>query len=359
MALEGRLSEFTLEEILQLISLQQKTGVLSVDASYAMVLYFEGGELAGYRDRRGAAPDPLQVYLKSYGFFTPEAWEHLEFIQGNSTLDFTEILINEGHVSPEELTRIQHDVAQEHIFKGMLLRDGRYYFRAGRDVLRGIKGRVRIKVEGLLMEAARRIDEIASLQERYFAASVRIRRTDKDPEEPPTGQLMLRVLQCLGRESTLGSIESQARMSHFDLLQSLESLRDLGLIEVLDVPAEPEPAPELSQVESAPGRLHTAALSLVAISLLAIAVSWWWRPLQDYAEQPTVGTERAAAFRAGQERARLDAALTLYREVNGEYPDRIEALGDPMYLGDSVEGYTHYRYVRSSSTSYQLTPADR
>ena len=65
MALEGRLSEFTLEEILQLIALQQKTGVLTVEASYPMVLYFESGELVSYRDRRGSSPDPLKTYLRS------------------------------------------------------------------------------------------------------------------------------------------------------------------------------------------------------------------------------------------------------------------------------------------------------
>ena len=42
-ALQGRLADFTLEEILQLIALQQKTGLLIVDASYPMLLAFDTG----------------------------------------------------------------------------------------------------------------------------------------------------------------------------------------------------------------------------------------------------------------------------------------------------------------------------
>jgi len=358
MALEGRLSEFTLEEILQLISLQQKTGVLTVEANYAMVLYFENGELAGYRDRRDAAPDPLQVYLRSYGYFSAENWEHLDFIQLNSTLDFTEILINEGHLSLEELTRIQHDVAQEHIFKGMLLRDGRYHFRAGRDVLRGVKGRVRIKVEGLLMEAARRIDEIASLQEIYFANSVRMVRTEKDASGLELGERMRHVLQILGRESTLGAVLAQGRMSHFDMLQSLEALRDMGLLEILDSPAAAELSEDVLEVDLTPRANHTASLLLVAFALFAIAVTWWSQPLRGYAERSTPGRVRALAFDMGQERARIDAALTLYREVNHEFPERLESLKDPLYLGEDFEGYSRYHYTRSSRNEYRLTRVD-
>ena len=358
MALEGRLSEFTLEEILQLISLQQKTGVLTVESSYVMVLYFESGELVGYRDRRGAAPDPLQVYLKSYGFFSSENWEHLEFIQRNSTLDFTEILTNEGHLSPEDLTRVQHDVVQEHIFKGMLLRDGGYHFRAGRDVLRGIKGRVRIKVEGLLMEAARRIDEIATLEDRYFAKSVRLRRTETESGDLPLGPRMRTVLQLLGNESTLGAVEAKARMSQFDLLQTMESLRDLKLVVLLDAPAPAATEEEAPEVEIAASSSPVATMTLVAFAIFAIAVTWWWQPMRGYAERPTPGHQRAVSFEQGNERARIDAALTLYREANGAYPERLEALKDPLYLGDRFENYSRYRYIRATPSEYRLTRID-
>src|SRR5690606_17222147 len=138
----------TLEEILQLIALQQKTGLLVVDASYPMVLAFESGMLIGYRDQRRSGRDPLETYLKNYGFFQNENWEHIDFVQRHSKLDLTEILVNESLVDAEELASLQMDAAQEDIFRGMQLRDGRYQFLPGRDAFAGLKGRVRFKVDG-------------------------------------------------------------------------------------------------------------------------------------------------------------------------------------------------------------------
>ncbi len=359
MALEGRLNDFTLEEILQLIALQQKTGVLTVEASYPMVLYFEGGELVGYRDRRGAAPDPLRAYLKSYGFFTAENWEHLKFIQSNSGLDFTEIIINEGHMSPEELLRVQHDVAQEHIFKGMLLRDGRYHFQSGRELLHGIRARVRVKVEGLLMEAARRIDEIATLEERYFDGDVRVKRTDKSTEGLPLGHRPLNVLQILGEEATVGFVEARAKISHFDVLQTLEMLRDLGLIRVLDLPQAAVDEDELIVAEETTRRTTLSSVVLVLLSLAVLAASWWLMPMRSYAERKTPAVEREQAFRQDEMKSRVQHALELYHADKSEYPASLNALRKPLTLDLSSDQLARFRYTRDGADHYLLAFKDQ
>ena len=115
--LQGRLADFTLEEILQLIALQQKTGLLVVDASYPMFLAFDNGMLVAFRDRRRAGADPLEDFLKRHGFFEVAAWENVEFVQKNSRLDLTEILVNEKMLSEAELEKVQFDAAQEDVFR--------------------------------------------------------------------------------------------------------------------------------------------------------------------------------------------------------------------------------------------------
>ncbi len=59
MALEGNLSDFGLEEILQLIAVQQKSGFLILKQDQEMVFYFDRGTLVSTRDRRGPGNDPL------------------------------------------------------------------------------------------------------------------------------------------------------------------------------------------------------------------------------------------------------------------------------------------------------------
>ena len=354
MALEGRLNDFTLEEILQLIALQQKTGVLTVEASYPMVLYFESGELVGYRDRRGAAPDPLQAYLKNYGFFTAENWEHLRFIQTNSDLDFTEIIINEGHLSPEELLRVQHDVAQEHIFKGMLLRDGRYHFQSGRELLHGIRARIRVKVEGLLMEAARRIDEISTLEERYFDADVRVRRTEKEVGELPIGHRPQNVLQLVGEESTVGRVEATAKMSHFDVLQTLEMLRDLDLIRVLDLPQAPASESESATSEETPRSASVSAFLLLLVSLAALGATWWATPLSSYAERTTAAVHREQVFQNEQLMTRVEHALALYHQAKSAYPATLDELDAATFRLWQADELADFEYRRVGSDDYEL-----
>ena len=103
MALKGQLSDFNLAEILQLIAGQQKSGFLILEGQFEMVFVFDKGVLISTRDRRSESPDPLETYLRSYGFFTADQWKHIDFIKKNSSLDLTEIIVSEQLMNEEEL----------------------------------------------------------------------------------------------------------------------------------------------------------------------------------------------------------------------------------------------------------------
>ena len=77
MALEGQLKDFNLAEILQLIASQQKSGFLVLQGQREMVFVFDKGVLVSTRDRRSEAPDPLETYLRNYGFFSEAQWNHI------------------------------------------------------------------------------------------------------------------------------------------------------------------------------------------------------------------------------------------------------------------------------------------
>ena len=76
MALEGNLSAFGLSEILQLIAVQQKTGMLTVSSQESnAVMFFRDGSIISTRDRRRKAKDPFKEYLTRYGVLTREQLE--------------------------------------------------------------------------------------------------------------------------------------------------------------------------------------------------------------------------------------------------------------------------------------------
>jgi len=324
--LQGRLADFTLEEILQLIALQQKTGLLTVDASYPMFLAFDSGMLVAYRDRRRAGADPLEDFLKRYGFFEVAAWENVEFVQNNSRLDLTEILTNEGMLSTEELEKVQFDAVQEDVFRGMQLRDGRYHFTPGTESLSGLKGRIRYKVDGLLMEAVRRIDEIAGLRETFFSNDLTIRRTDVEveiSERSPSEQVLLGLL---GRENALGVLVANGRMAEFDTLSYLHQLCEDEIVSV-QTRSRPEPRVEEAAIRRA-GRRARYSRRPFAISLLALAAAVaaiMLQPFSSYRELGSTGSAGAAYYQ-DRDRAELIAAIEMYALQRERPPASLEDL---------------------------------
>jgi len=324
--LQGRLADFTLEEILQLIALQQKTGLLTVDASYPMFLAFDSGMLVAYRDRRRAGADPLEEFLKRYGFFEVAAWENVEFVQKNSRLDLTEILVSEKMLSEEELEKVQFDAAQEDVFRGMQLRDGRYHFTPGHDTMTGLKGRVRFKVDGLLMEAVRRIDEFKGLRETYFSNDLTIRRTDVEVDVEERSPSERALLSLLGRENMLGVLVSNGRMAEFDTLSYLEQLRQDGLI---SVQSRTRPEKEVDEAASRrvvrKQRYSRRPFVLSTLAVAAAAALIYFQPFsayRDHAGDASMGTRYALE----RDRARLVAAIELYTLQRSRPPAGLEDL---------------------------------
>ena len=71
--MQGQLSEFRLAEILQLVAVQQKTGLLRLNrGKEAVTFYFDHGVLVSCRDRRHVVYDPLLDYLQRTGWLPPE-----------------------------------------------------------------------------------------------------------------------------------------------------------------------------------------------------------------------------------------------------------------------------------------------
>jgi len=113
MALEGQLSDFNLAEILQLLASQQKSGFLNLETNRNMVFIFDKGVLISTRDRRSRSRDPLESFLRAYGFFNEQQWKHVDYVRKNSSLDLTEILVSEGLMTRQEMDRTLKSLAQE------------------------------------------------------------------------------------------------------------------------------------------------------------------------------------------------------------------------------------------------------
>ena len=231
MALNGQLHDFNLAEILQLIATQQKSGFLVLEGHYEMVFVFDKGVLISTRDRRSEAPDPLETFLRNYGFFTEAQWSHIAYIRQNSSLDLAEILVSEELLRRDELDAVLQNVAREMAHKGMKMRRGRYHFTATKDTPPGVRWRIAMDVQGLLMEAARRVDEEAELARLLPSPAVTFTQGEIAPPADALSATGRRVIKLALGGRPLGRIIRLARTDSFTTRELLKNFLAEGWLQ--------------------------------------------------------------------------------------------------------------------------------
>lgn len=317
MALEGQLSDFNLAEILQLISSQQKSGFLNLETTRNMVFIFDKGELISTRDRRDRTRDPLESFLRAYGFFDAEQWKHIEYVRANSSLDLTEILTSEGLLEEAELDRALRSVAQEMSVAGMKLSRGRYHFSPTQGTPPGVRRPIRQDVQGLLMEAARRLDEEELLRQALPSQAVTFTQGAKVLPAEAIGETGKRIMKLALAGLNLGQIIRQGRTESFTVRDLLKNWCGDNVL-VMHTPGDDEGTGQ-DEHSRRPG-LHLAtglrSLPLTVLMLAMIGLGIWAR----WFSMPPAPAHPGLALREAQLRAEVVEAARLYRFEKSEWP---------------------------------------
>jgi len=376
MALEGNVKDFGLSEILQLIALQKKTGMLSITGDQTMVIYFREGQVISTRDRRKMADDPLKDYLIRYGFLSNEEISRIDQVQIETNLDLTDILISEKKFSDDEIRIIFAEQIQETIQEILIWPKSQYKFMIGSQVLQGVTSFGSLKVEGLLMESMRRIDEFPELMRIFTTEDTVVKRLPKPKDAAiELDELEESVYALLEHQRSIGAIIPKARMARFSTYEILKNLLEKGLLQIVDAPKPAEVAAETSAAEtSAPprrGRFPVFAAAGTLVFCLAfgeIAVPYILPPGWGFVrrsaghESKAANATTVAPTLAGIRSRLLEAAvregLDEHLALNGAYPTSLETLAakgliSRNTLGEANERDFSYR-VGDGGKSYSL-----
>jgi hypothetical protein len=374
MALEGNAKDFGLSEILQLIALQKKTGMLSITGDETMVIHFREGQVISTRDRRKMAYDPLQSYLLNYGFLNANEMNRLQQIQSETNLDLTDILISEKKFSDEELRIIFAEQIQETIQEVLSWPKSQYKFMIGSQILQGVKSFSSLKVEGLLMESMRRIDEFPELKRIFTSVDTLVKRLPKQPGTE-LDDVEESVYELLVRPMRVGDIIPRARLARFCTYEVLKTLLEKNLLQIIEAEKPAEVATETPAVcESVPRRhgflqaVAAAGILLFCLAFGEIAVPYilppGWGVARHGAVRATIETNVATvAPTLGElESRRLEAtireALEEHLAQGGAYPASLETLVSKGFLSrrtlDETRGRGVIYRVANAGKSYSL-----
>jgi len=159
MALEGRIKDFGLADIFQLIHLQKKTGVLTVkNGKQTSTILFEVGMIVGADTNSRRVGDRLGELLVKTKKLTKDQLEETLRLQEQNVQKFGKILEQKGWIKKEELTKILELQIQEMICQLFLLQEGAYSFEQ-KAVEYNREHINPINTEFILLEGVRRVDE--------------------------------------------------------------------------------------------------------------------------------------------------------------------------------------------------------
>jgi hypothetical protein len=339
MALEGNLSSFGLEEILQLIAVQQKTGMLSVTANErSSVLFFRDGKIISTRDRRSKTRDPFRDYLTRYGCLKREELAKITQISSQSKLDLLDVIISEGFFDEKKLKRHWRNHIQESLHEVITWDQLSYKFVSGDEVVSGVKSIGDFTVEPLLMECMRRIDEYPMLLQTFPADGVRISASGRKPEAGvETMDSETAVLALLDQPRTVRDIVARAQLPSFDVYEALKLLKEKGLIAVEEdlqsgLTAEGTIAARVHRKKHGNPMTVVAATFMFASCLMFGA----WRNtghVTRIAREGVVSRDPAARARV---ESHVRFVVEAFRAETGAYPATLEALRERGFVDKST-----------------------
>ena len=241
MALEGPLKELHIQDVFQLLDLGRKTGVLRVTSelrqTVGTVSFERGGVVVA---TLGKDPQPIGARLVRAGKISQQQLEQARAIQeSGDPRRLGDILVAAGAISRRELDRQLKGQVEEAIFHLLGWSEGYFRFEEGAPCEAIVEAPVRIPTEGLLMEAARRMDEWSRIEDKV----PHLRVVPRLPSDSPTnGRLELappewEVLAAVDGERDLYTLAAVLGRSEFDIARTVYALSSAGVV-VLDSAAQ-------------------------------------------------------------------------------------------------------------------------
>jgi CBS domain-containing protein len=231
--LTGTLDDFALTDVFRLISLARKTGELTVTrrAGHGRAL-FDGGDVVFAES--SLVREPLGHKLVRAGVLTEGQLRRALDEQATTGRRLGYVLESAGTVSGRELSDALRGQTEDAVFD--LLRWERGDFSWSPEEAVDVEVPIAVSVENLIMEAARRLDELDIIARKIPSVDVVLRMASQPPEEVAEINITpeeWRVLVLVDGARSVSDIAATVGLDEFAALRTLYGLVSAGLVEVI------------------------------------------------------------------------------------------------------------------------------
>lgn len=264
MALKGRLEDFGITQLLNLINLARKTGTLYLEgAQKNSYLCFREGKLI-YAALEGVE-DSLPVILQRANVFTPEQVRMIQTnMPGKTDREIAQVLITSGRLQQQVVVKSVRDYVLDLVYQIFSWSEGQFRFEPSKLPVQG-KIATSIALENVIMEGSRRVKEWERLQDELPDLDVPLKFADRPTTPLRDVNLSVeewRVISFVNPSNTIRQIAQFNSMSELQIRKIVYSLLQAGLVEIIRPPrpvsAPTAAAPRPVGVAPTPGLQPTA-----------------------------------------------------------------------------------------------------
>ena len=231
MGLSGNLQTMLPGDLLQWLSLGQKTGTLVItNKRVEKKIFFRRGRVIS-----SASNDPreyLGQFLMSHGYLTePELKKAME-VQQQSRILLGKILVMIEVITEADLQRLMRLKAEEEIYDIFLWNDGDFYFID--DELPQMEMiALQVDVTGIIMEGTRRVDEWTRIRE-TIPNEVVIPVVLKEIDDSDLEEVEEPIVRAIDGKRTIAEIVLESRSSAFTVSSTVSALVRHGFVKLVD-----------------------------------------------------------------------------------------------------------------------------
>ena len=367
MGLEGTLRVFSLNDIFQVLGLQRKSGVLTVEGPEdTITISFLGGQVVSAESAARRLENRIGNLLVRAGRINEEQLTRVLQLQKETQQRLGFLLIRERLVTPEDLREALRLQIFRIVFSSFRWTDGRFRFTQEGAIDYDADHMSPVPTESILMEAAQMLDEWPLLEKKVRsrdivfcrAPGVENLRLVHGGDEAGEGILAVsrpeaEVWRWIDGKRDVADIMERAFLSDFDVYKGLADLVDRNLL-VEGRAARPTPVFVAPLLKREPASLASVGL-WAALLVIALLAAWLvprdpWNALL---RQPARSREEANLLKSVSlgRLVALERAVRVFYDSTGQYP---RSLDDLVVAGILTEGALYdpygrtYRYILRS-----------
>jgi hypothetical protein len=371
-SLDGNLRVFSVTEIFQMLGMQRKNGILTVEgAKDTITIGFVNGRVVSVDSISHPIENRLGALLVKAGLLSKEALTSLLEVQKRRHERLGKLLVAEELVRAEDVREALRIQVQRIVFGAFGWTEGRFRFSPEAVVDQDAELFPPLPTESILLEAARTFDELPAAEQKFPSNEIVFRRVagasglrlvtgaaTAQEGTPPVSKREAETWKWIDGRRTVNEIRERAFLSDLDALKGISDLLDRGLIEeghVRETPAT------VAGSGRAPFSLGAVALWLPVVALAAVSLAFLSRNpanllLRPVSENPPVRELFQATSLSPLQT--VGRAVRVYYGSTGRYPRTlIDLVAGQVLDEDSLrDPYGRfYRYIlRSEDGKFAL-----